>query len=145
MYCNNVLGFRGLQRVMTAPEVNFLSAPTSYSARRGGDPGNHISAYNGSMRLHSKLYWDEADNRTHLFPGLGPARTETIDETLATLRRTVGHSLTRGTGLWCFLLAGNTTLPRPADHGGYRPHEDHLRPSHGAQPDSRRRGGGLRR
>lgn len=95
---------------MASADVDFLSAPTSYRTRRGGDPGTHISAYNGSMRLHGKLYWDEADNRTHLFPGLVHYRTETIRETLATLRRTVGYSLTRGTGLWYFLLAGNTTF-----------------------------------
>jgi hypothetical protein len=110
MYCNNTLGFRGLARVMNSPHVDFLCAPTSYTARRGGDPGNHISAYNGSMRLHSKLYWDEADNRTHLYPGMVGYRTSTLAETLATLRRTVGHSLTRGSGLWYFLLAGNTTF-----------------------------------
>ncbi|MBT3375409.1 MAG: hypothetical protein HN742_14455 [Lentisphaerae bacterium] len=110
MYCNNTLGFRGLRRVMVSPHVNFLCAPTSYSRRRGGQPGSHISAYNGSMRLHGKLYWDEADNRTHLFPGVVGYRTDTMQETLATLRRVVGHSLTRGTGLWYFLLAGNTTF-----------------------------------
>ena len=110
MYCNNILGFRGLHRVMTSPGVDFLSAPTSYRTRRGGDPGAHISAYNGSMRLHGKLYWDEVDHRTHLFAGLVNYRTETIGETLATMRRSVGHSLTRGTGLWYFLLAGNTTF-----------------------------------
>ena len=110
MYCNNILGFRGLHRVMASPDVNFLCAPTSYAARRGGDPGNHISAFNGSMRLHGKLYWDEADNRTHLYPSLIHYRTDTMEETLSTLRRTIGHSLTRGTGLWYFLLAGNATF-----------------------------------
>ena len=109
-YCTTVLGFQGLQRVLASPHVDFLAAPTAYDYRRGGDPGVHISAYNGSYRLHNKLYWDEVDTRTHLYPAYISYRTDTLAETVAVLRRAFGYSLAKGTSLWWFLLAGNATF-----------------------------------
>ena len=85
-----------------------LRRPNDY--RRGGDPGTLISTYDGSYRLHNKLYWDEVDTRTHLCTSLVHYRTATLDETVAVLQRSFGYSLTKGTGLWWFLLAGNATF-----------------------------------
>ncbi len=110
MYCNNMDGFQGLAAVLNSPHVDFLAAPTAYDARRGGDVGGFISAYTASYRLHNKLYWDEADIRTHLYPGHESYRTDTLDETLAVIDRAVGYSLSKGTSLWWFLLAGNSTF-----------------------------------
>ncbi|MGC9316582.1 MAG: ThuA domain-containing protein, partial [Armatimonadota bacterium] len=103
-------GFQALEQVLVSPDVDFLCSPTSYDHRRGGEPGSFVSTYFGSYRLHGKLYWDEVDTRTHLYPGHVSYRTESLDETLAVLQRAVGHSLTRGTSLWWFLLAGNATF-----------------------------------
>ncbi len=110
MYCNTMSGFQGLHAVLNSPHVDFLAAPTAYDRRRGGDVGGFISAYTASYRLHNKLYWDEADIRTHLYPGQVSYRTDTLDETLAVVRRTVGYSLSKGTSYWWFLLAGNATF-----------------------------------
>ena len=110
MYTTNMDGFQGLEAVLNSPDVDFLAAPTAYDQRRGGEVGTHISAYTASYRLHSKLYWDEVDTRTHLFPGQVAYRTDTLDETLAVLQRAVGYSLSKGTSLWWFLLAGNATF-----------------------------------
>lgn len=110
LYSIRQCGFQGLAQVLAAPEVDFLCSPTAYDHRRGGDPGSFVSAYHGSYRLHGKLFFDEVDTRTHLFPGHEAYRTETLDETLAVVQRAVGHSLTRGTSLWWFLLAGNATF-----------------------------------
>jgi len=110
MYCLQTDGFQGLQDVLASPYVDFLASPTAYDHRRGGEPGSFISAYNGSYRLHNKLYWDEVDTRTHLFPGHETYRTDTLEETLGVLQRAAGYSLTRGTNLWWFLLAGNATF-----------------------------------
>ena len=110
-YCTTQSGFQGLARVLASPDVDFLCAPTAYDYRRGGEPGSLISTYNGSYRLHNKLYWDEVDTRTHLCPSLGEYyRTATLDETIAVLQRSFGYTLTKGTGLWWFLLAGNATF-----------------------------------
>lgn len=107
-------GFQGLGEVLASPDVDFLASPTSYGSRRGGDPGCFVSAYSGSYRLHGKLYWDEVDTRTHLYPQDIGYRTATVEETLAVHRRAVGWSLTKGTGLWWFLLAGNATFHQDA-------------------------------
>ena len=109
-YCTTQNGFQGLARVLASPHVDFLCAPTAYDYRRGGDPGTLISTYDGSYRLHNKLYWDEVDTRTHLCTSLVHYRTATLDETVAVLQRSFGYSLTKGTGLWWFLLAGNATF-----------------------------------
>ena len=103
-------GWLGLRQVLESPYVDFLCAPTDYSRRRGGDPGTFISAYSASYRLHQKLYWDEADFRTHLFQGKVSYATRSLNETLETLRRAFGYMLTKGTALWWFTLAGDDTF-----------------------------------
>lgn len=110
LYSIRQCGFQGTAEVLAAPEVDFLCSPTAYDHRRGGDPGSFVSAYHGSYRLHEKLFWDEVDTRTHLYPGFESYRTEDLQETLSVLQRAVGHSLTKGTSLWWFLLAGNATF-----------------------------------
>lgn len=103
-------GFQGLRAVLDAPEVDFLASPTAYDYRRGGEPGSFVSTYFGSYRLHGKLFFDEVDTRTHLYPGDETYRTDTLAETQAVIQRAAGYSLSRGTGLWWFLLAGNATF-----------------------------------
>ena len=109
-YCTTRNGFQGLANVLASPHVDFLCAPTAYDYRRAGDPGSHISTYNGSYRLHNKLYWDEVDTRTHLCSALVHYRTATPAETVSVLQRSFGYTLTKGVGLWWFLLAGNATF-----------------------------------
>ena len=110
VYCFAVEGFHGLEAVLASPHVDFLCAPTAYDYRRGRDAGSYISAYTASYRLHNKLYWDEVDTRTHLCPTFEHYRTATTAETVAVLQRAFGYTLTKGTGLWWFLLAGNATF-----------------------------------
>ncbi|MBI4976867.1 MAG: beta-galactosidase [Spirochaetes bacterium] len=100
-------GFQQLRSVLESPYVDFICSPTDYSRRRGGEEGNFISAYFSSYQLHNKLYIDEADIRTHLFPKGEYGRTADLDETIAVIQRSFGYSLTRGTGLWWFLIAGD--------------------------------------
>jgi len=104
------LGFLGLKQVLDSPDVDFLCSPTSYGCRRGGEPGNFVSAYTASYQLHDKLYWDEADVRTHLYRGPASYATRSLDETLTVLRRGFGYMLTKGTALWWFTLAGDHTF-----------------------------------
>lgn len=104
------LGFLGLGRVLDSPQVDFLCSPTDYGLRRGGEPGNFVSAYTDSYHLHGKLYWDEADLRTHHYRGNEPYATRSLPETLAVIDRGFGYMLTKGTALWWFTLVGDHTF-----------------------------------
>ncbi|MEN6497789.1 MAG: LamG-like jellyroll fold domain-containing protein [Thermoguttaceae bacterium] len=104
------LGFLGLKQVLESPFVDFLCSPTDYQHRRGGEPGNFVADYTASYRLHGKLYWDEADVRTHLFRGQASYAVRSLPETLAVLQRGFGYMLTKGTALWWFTLAGDDTF-----------------------------------
>jgi hypothetical protein len=104
------LGFQDLHQLLADPELDFLCAPTVYDRRRGGQEGDFIVAPTASLQLHNKLYWDEADLRTHLADGNEPHRSRSPDESSAVLWRSFGHSLTKGTALWWFLLAGNASF-----------------------------------
>ncbi len=110
LYTHNYEGFQGLRRVLDCPDVDFLASPTAYDHRRGGEPGSFVSTYTASYRLHNKLFFDEVDTRTHLFPGFESYRTGDLAETLSVVQRAAGYSLTKGTSLWWFLLAGNATF-----------------------------------
>lgn len=103
-------GSQGLKKVLESPYIDFLSCPSDYDERNAGDPGPFMSGYNGSYRLHNKLYWDEADIRTHLYNRAEFGRTEDLSETISVLKRAFGYSMTKGTALWWFLLAGNATF-----------------------------------
>ena len=109
-YCLEVPGYQGLREVLDSPDVDFLCSPTAYDRRHSGEPGVAVSAYNGSYRLRGKIFWEEVDTRTHLYPETVSYRMEDLAETHAVHHRAVGHALTRGTGLWWFLLAGNATF-----------------------------------
>lgn len=100
-------GMQNLSEILADPNLDFLCAPTAYDRRRGGQEGNFIIGYTGSMRLHGKLYWDEADVRTHLHRGNEPYRTATPDETSSVNWRTFGNSLVDGTYIWWLLIADN--------------------------------------
>lgn len=103
-------GSQGLKKVLESPYIDFLSCPSDYDERKGGASGTFMSAYNGSYRLHNKLYWDEADIRTHLYKRAEFGRTEDLAETISVLQRSFGYSMTKGTALWWFLLTGNATF-----------------------------------
>ena len=100
-------GFQGLKKVLNSTYVDFLCSPTSYRSRRGGDEGTFVSAYTASYQLHNKVYWDEADIRTHFYNRDIFGRTENLEETLTVLERAFAYTLTKGTALWWFLIVDN--------------------------------------
>lgn len=111
LVCNE--GMCGLRRVLESPHVDFLCSPPQYEARRGGDPGLFQSGYFGSYRLHRKLFWQEADIRTHLATGVTPPphyRAADLPETLGLMHRQAGYALAQMNGLWWFTLAGDDTF-----------------------------------
>ena len=104
------LGFLGLKDVLDCPYVDFISSPTDYAHRRGGEPGNFVSVYTDSYHLHQKLYWDEVDTRTCYYRGPAGCNVRTVPETLAVHERALGYGLTKGTALWWFTLTGDHTF-----------------------------------
>ncbi len=103
-------GYLGLRKVLDCPHVDFLCSPTDYAKRRGGTPGNFVSAYTASYILHNKLYWDEADVRTCLCTSREPWANRSLSETLSVFERGFGYMLTKGTALWWFTLTGDDTF-----------------------------------
>ncbi len=100
-------GMQNLSEILADPDLDFLCSPLAYDRRRGGQEGNFILGYTGSLRLHNKLYWDEADMRTHLCDSPASYRTATPDETSMVNWRVFGNSLVQGTYIWWLLLADN--------------------------------------
>jgi hypothetical protein len=87
-------GHLQLQRILNAPEVDYLSAPNAYypESSATGDPYRSRSLIM-SGRLHNKLFLDEMDQRPDLNPG---------DNGLANIRRNVMFTFTKGMGLWFY-------------------------------------------
>ncbi|WP_288513755.1 LamG domain-containing protein [uncultured Victivallis sp.] len=104
------LGFQGLAELLADREIDFLCAPTVYDRRRATGEGDYILGYTASLKLHNKIYYDEADMRTHLYRGGEDYRTGTEAETLSVNWRTFGNALTQGVNIWWFLLADNASF-----------------------------------
>jgi hypothetical protein len=96
--------------VLNSPHVDFLSSPPQYERRSAGEPGLFQSGYFGSYRLHDKVFWQEADIRTHLVQKPVHYRAWNLAETLGVLDRQFGHALTEMNGVWWFTLAGDKTF-----------------------------------
>ncbi len=103
-------GFQNFHKVVADPNIDFITAPVCYHNRRAGFAGDYMNGFTGSMRLHGKLYYDEADMRTHLCDDTNVYKTTTPEETRSVHWRSWGNAVTQGTTLWWLLLAGNSTF-----------------------------------
>lgn len=99
-----------LKRILNSSLIDFICSPTTYGGRRAGEPGRFSSNLQGSFRLHNKVYYDEADIRTHYYRQFVDYRCRNMKETLNVIKRTIGYSLTQGGEAWWFLLVGNETF-----------------------------------
>ena len=94
------IGHLKLSKVLKSPYIDFLAGPTTYWKRGVGGSGGCMSLL-GSVRLHGKVWFNEADIRTHKSPAdAGFGRCGNIDETKAVLRRELAYVLTHGAALW---------------------------------------------
>lgn len=94
-------------RLLESPLIDYYCGPTAYYGRRGGEPGRFSSNAQASMRLHGRLYWDEADLRTSICRDVVDYRCADMDESVACVKRAIGWALTAGEEVWWFLIAGN--------------------------------------
>lgn len=104
------LGFQGFQELLEDDNLDFFCAPTSYGFRRDGQSGDYAVGYLASIRLHNKVYYDEADMRTYLSRGNEAYRADSLQESLNTHWRSFGNALAHGVNIWWFLIAGNGTF-----------------------------------
>lgn len=99
-------GFHNLDKVLANKDIDFIISPMSYDRRRAGMEGDYLTAYTSSIRLHNKLYFDEADIRSCFSVESTVYKTPTRRETLDVNWRTLGNALTQGTHIQWLTLTG---------------------------------------
>ncbi len=103
-------GFQYFHKVLADPNIDFITSPVCYNNRRAGFAGDYMNGYTASIRLHGKLYYDEADMRTNFCSDPNIYKTTTLEETRNVHWRSWGNAMTQGTTLWWLLLAGNNSF-----------------------------------
>jgi hypothetical protein len=102
-------GHLALDQVLTSPDVDFLTSPTSYMFRDPGVGTSHFMSLTGSVRHAGKLWLDENDIRTSLAPGEvgGWGKQPTIDGDILQQNRELGNVIASGVGQWWFDVGRN--------------------------------------
>ncbi|MBC7288134.1 MAG: beta-galactosidase, partial [Armatimonadetes bacterium] len=99
-------GHLGIEKVLTAPEIDFLMSPPLYTDRAIGGVSGFMSVTD-SVHGHGKIWLSEADYRTHLSdPGAGYGRASTEEESVNILWREFANVLCKRTGVSWFDMAG---------------------------------------
>ncbi|HTE33062.1 MAG TPA: hypothetical protein VK666_21915 [Chryseolinea sp.] len=115
-------GHLQLQRVLNSPHIDYLSAPGTYypKAVEMGDPYRSRSLIN-SVSLHHKLWLDEMDQQTPLVPLKDTAYQQSLEKSVAQVRRNVMFTLSKGQGLWFYDFgpSGMNGGKRLLDHGAF--------------------------
>lgn len=105
-------GHLALGKLLRSPNVDFLSAPSSYKYRGYGGSGTpHYMAPHGSVKLHGKLWFNENDLRNSITPRM-PGMTEAkyrrwgaaadIQGDIVQQEKELAHSMTSGAAQWWF-------------------------------------------
>ncbi len=94
-------GHFALDRILDAPEVDYLTCLTSYDTRRPGLEGGFMHP-EGSFLLHGKTSFVQADTRTHRVSPEAPdavySRCADVRESAAVIKREFVNSLIAGCG-----------------------------------------------
>lgn len=102
-------GHLALQRVLDAPEIDFLTSPTSYLDRRLGAGLSLPGGPHTSLANHGKFWFNQNDHYTHLTPRTGSSfyrRAENRFESIQMHRREVAQSICNGVPMWWFDMHG---------------------------------------
>ena len=102
-------GHHALQAVLSCPDIDFITSPTSYSGRDLGTGYVHAMSLVDSVKLHGKLWFDENDFRTWLakrVPPNFPGYTDTFEKTVLAQRRSFAWTFTNRLGMWWFDMGG---------------------------------------
>lgn len=102
-------GHLALNEVLSCPDIDFVTSPTSYAFRQLGTGYPHAMSLVDSVKLHGKLWFDENDIRTWLTreSALGDwGKTATFEESLLAQQREFAWVLTNRLGMWWFDMSG---------------------------------------
>ncbi|MCW8131946.1 MAG: hypothetical protein KIS92_16490 [Planctomycetota bacterium] len=102
-------GHLALQKVLDAPEIDFLTSPTSYLDRRIGEGLSLLGGPHTSLANHGKFWFNQNDLYTHLTPKTGSSfyrRAENREESVRVHRREVAQSICNGVPMWWFDMHG---------------------------------------
>ncbi|HIJ64655.1 MAG TPA: hypothetical protein HPP77_01785 [Candidatus Hydrogenedentes bacterium] len=99
-------GHLEMGRALESPHVDFLASPYSYEydARMLGGSG-HVRCLAESVRLHGKLWLSEVDHPTLFGDHFGrsqPFYPDTVEGSVAAMRRDVAHTFALGQGMWWY-------------------------------------------
>lgn len=95
-YCTQHTGHFAISKLLKSKNIDFLMSPTSYWERQPGGTGGHMTAM-ASVRLHKKLWINQADIRTHLSDKTsGYGRCDNEAQSVGVVRREFAMDLTSG-------------------------------------------------
>ncbi len=94
----------GMGEVMRCPDIDYFCSPAMYSQRQPGGTSTFMS-YTESLKRHGKIWFHEADSRTHLSADRLSA-AEDLPGTLSILKREFAHVVARQAGVWWFDMQG---------------------------------------
>jgi hypothetical protein len=87
-------GHFALGRVLDSPDIDFVMSPSTYSDRGLGGGSGFMTAVD-SVKLHGKLYIDQADIRTlHATDPIG--KVDTLRDSVSVLRREFSNTVVNG-------------------------------------------------
>jgi len=103
-------GHLATEAALRSPDIDFLASPCGYGDRGVGGVSMYHQGVWSSLALHGKLFYGEADIRTHLCPAdstQAAYRSASTDaESVAVLQREFANCLTGGKTLWWFDMDG---------------------------------------
>jgi len=106
-------GHLALGRVLREAQVDFLCSPVGYYQRELGCVGPLMGAPS-SLRLHHKMWLEEADIRTSLSSGKAEySGASNLEESKAVLWRTHGNVVVNNDGVWWFPISGRGAYSHP--------------------------------
>ncbi|QNK57953.1 DUF4082 domain-containing protein [Paenibacillus sp. PAMC21692] len=99
-------GAFAVDKVMASPYIDMISTPVDYDDRHPGSGASYNHSVDTIM-ANGKLFIEEIDHRSHLSASdAGFGRTNTLDETITSLRNYYVRALVRGHGFyWMDLTA----------------------------------------
>ena len=102
-------GHFDLRRLLEADEIDYLMAPVAYAWREVGGTAASMSAA-GSFPLHGKLFYNQADLRTHWSHQDGHGKPASVRGSIACMRRELARNLAEGSALQWYDFSNGWTF-----------------------------------
>lgn len=131
-------GHMALGKVLREAPVDFLCSPIGYYQRQLGCVGPLMGAPS-SVRLHRKMWLEEADIRTSLATGKAAySGAKDLEESKAVLYRSFGNQIVNRDGIWYYPINGRGDYSHPEIWQAFKIMHQELRKQAACQkPDDR--------